>query len=410
MITYKSSDIIRRAMQIADLENSSFISFQEKIALLNECYQALYQKGINHDTNAFVRYINTQSTVIYLPRDFHQLKAITVGSGQYIHPVLRRPANQSFDELSYDMINNTIQINGSIGSNTITVEYYPTPSTLTLPNEPMSIEVDDTILAMRGSVYVTGSDNQVVIQDLNSTFTDTLDEVGIESYQIHMEEDYITFIGTDTIFYSMNTGLITRTSNPAIFYRGKTYQLMDGKLYSPNADYALYTLNANIGECKQAVVNNTLDKYVGLNGNTVVIDGVVQQYKGNKLFYHSNQVYITDSTDSIHIHSFEGKDVAVPADYAVEDIVGINPDTGYGYLGRRMKKYYIVSYYDDTVLNFPKNTYFSFLAYLLALSFKTKQGSDTTALSVLCSNAEQAFYDSLPRDNWNTTRITNMYN
>ena len=410
MITYKSSDIIRRAMQIADLENSSFISFQEKIALLNECYQALYQKGINHDTNAFVRYINTQSTVIHLPRDFHQLKAITVGSDQYIHPVLRRPANQSFDELSYDMINNTIQINGSIGSNTITVEYYPTPSTLTLPNEPMSIEVDDTILAMRGSVYVTGSDNQVVIQDLNSTFTDTLDEEGIASYQIHMEEDYITLIGTDTIFYSMNTGLITRTSNPAIFYRGKTYQLMDGKLYSPNADYALYTLNANIGECKQAVVNNTLDKYVGLNGNTVVIDGVVQQYKGNKLFYHSNQVYITDSTDSIHIHSFEGKDVAVPADYAVDDIVGINPDTGYGYLGRRMKKYYIVSYYDDTVLNFPKNTYFSFLAYLLALSFKTKQGSDTTALSVLCSNAEQAFYDSLPRDDWNATRITNMYN
>ena len=185
---------------------------------------------------------------------------------------------------------------------------------------------------------------------------------------------------------------------------------MDGKLYSPNADYALYTLNANIGECKQAVVNNTLDKYVGLNGKTVVIDGVVQQYKGNKIFYHSNQVYITDSTDSIHIHSFEGKDVAVPADYAVDDIVGINPDTGYGYLGRRMKKYYIVSYYDDTVLNFPKNTYFSFLAYLLALSFKTKQGSDTTALSVLCSNAEQAFYDSLPRDDWNTTRITNMYN
>lgn len=397
-------------MQIADLENSSFISFQEKIALLNECYQALYQKGINHDTNAFVRYINTQSTVIHLPRDFHQLKAIIVGSDQYIHPVLRRPANQSFDELSYDMINNTIQINGSIGSNIITVEYYPTPSTLTLPNEPMSIEVDDTILAMRGSVYVTGSDNQVVIQDLNSTFTDTLDEEGIASYQIHMEEDYITFIGTDTIFYSMNTGLITRTSNPAIFYRGKTYQLMDGKLYSPNADYALYTLNANIGECKQAVVNNTLDKYVGLNGKTVVIDGVVQQYKGNKIFYHSNQVYITDSTDSIHIHSFEGKDVAVPADYAVDDIVGINPDTGYGYLGRRMKKYYIVSYYDDTVLNFPKNTYFSFLAYLLALSFKTKQGSDTTALSVLCSNAEQAFYDSLPRDDWNTTRITNMYN
>lgn len=410
MITYKSSDIIRRAMQIADLENSSFISFQEKIALLNECYQALYQKGINHDTNAFVRYINTQNTVIHLPRDFHQLKAITVGSGQYIHPVLRRPANQSLDELSYDMINNTIQINGSIGSNTITVEYYPTPASLTLPNEPMDIEVDDTILGMHGTVYVTGTNDEVVIHDLNSTFSDTLEQEGIASYQIHMEEDYITFIGTDTIFYSMNTGLITRTDNPAIFYNHRTYQLIDGKLYSPNADYALYTLNVSIDDCRQAVVSGTLDHYVGLNDNQVVIDGAVQEYKGSKLFYHNNQVYITNGIDVIHLHSFEGRDTAIPADYAVEDIVGINPDTGYGYLGRRMGKYYIVSYYDDTVLNFPKNTYFSFLAYLLALSFKTKQGSDTSALSVLCSNAEQAFYDSLPRDDWNTTRITNMYN
>ena len=32
MIIYTSSDIIKRATQLADLENSDFISFSEKIA------------------------------------------------------------------------------------------------------------------------------------------------------------------------------------------------------------------------------------------------------------------------------------------------------------------------------------------------------------------------------------------
>ena len=70
MITYTSSDIIKRATQIADLENSDFISFNEKIALLNESYVALYQKLINKGDNALLRYINTNKRIIDLPQDF----------------------------------------------------------------------------------------------------------------------------------------------------------------------------------------------------------------------------------------------------------------------------------------------------------------------------------------------------
>ena len=87
MITYNASDIVKRAEQLADLENSDFISFSEKIALLNEAYQVLYQKGINKDVNAFVKYINTRDRVIQLPRDFYQLKAITMGHDKDIKVV-----------------------------------------------------------------------------------------------------------------------------------------------------------------------------------------------------------------------------------------------------------------------------------------------------------------------------------
>ena len=135
MITYNASDIVKRAEQLADIENSDFISFAEKIALLNEAYQTIYQKSINKDVNSFIKYINTRNKVIQLPRDFYQLKAVTLGRDKDVKVIMRRPANASFNTLSYDMINNTLQINGEIMGGTICVEYYPVPSTLTFPNK-----------------------------------------------------------------------------------------------------------------------------------------------------------------------------------------------------------------------------------------------------------------------------------
>ena len=145
MITYNASDIVKRAMSLADIENSDFISFAEKIALLNEAYQTLYQKGLNKDVNAFVRYINTRNKVIQLPRDFYQLKAVTLGRDKDVRVILRRPANASFNTLSYDMINNTLQINGETSGGTVCVEYFPVPTTLTFPNVTKNLELQNVL-------------------------------------------------------------------------------------------------------------------------------------------------------------------------------------------------------------------------------------------------------------------------
>ena len=94
----------------------------------------------------------------------------------------------------------------------------------------------------------------------------------------------------------------------------------------------------------------------------------------------------------------------------VIDIVDIDDNTGYGYLTKRFgNRYNIMSFFEDTVLNFPNNTYFVFLSYILAVTFKTKQGSDVSQLTSLYLKAEEAFYDSLQRDDWCSTRITSIY-
>ena len=49
------------------------------------------------------------------------------------------------------------------------------------------------------------------------------------------------------------------------------------------------------------------------------------------------------------------------------------------------------------------------MIYLLAFAFRSKQGSDTSQLAVQLERAEETFYDTLARDDWNPTRITNVY-
>ena len=214
MITYNASDIIKRATQLADIENSDFISFSEKIALLNEAYQTIYQKGINKGNNSFVRYINTTNKVIQLPPDFYQLKAVTLSHNKDVKVIMRRPANESFNILSYDIINNTLQINGETMGGTICVEYFPTPVTLTFPNVDKQLELEN-VLDMHKDIYLYkyNTDNDIIIRSLSDTeFSDTLlnsDYNGIAGNLIHMEDDYITFSnGIRQLLYNVNTGEI----------------------------------------------------------------------------------------------------------------------------------------------------------------------------------------------------------
>lgn len=73
-------DIINRAKELADLQNSDFIGWKENVSLLNEAYNKLYTELINHKDKYFIKEVNTdnlelietkENEVIYkLPEDF----------------------------------------------------------------------------------------------------------------------------------------------------------------------------------------------------------------------------------------------------------------------------------------------------------------------------------------------------
>lgn len=415
MITFNASDIVRKAQQLADLENSDFISFAEKIILLNEAYQTIYQKSINKDVNSFVKYINTRDRVIKLPRDFYQLKAVTLGRDKDVKVIMRRPANASFTTLSYDMINNTLQINGEIMGGTICVEYYPEPTTLTFPNDNKPVDLTN-VLDIHKDVYIEKIDNDSVIvkslEDLD--FSKTIEITGIADRLIHMEDDYIVFSDSITQkLYSLDTDEIADETLPVVIYNNRTYLYDDTnkKLLLPVSHMVVEDLEIDLNNCTIAILSNDKTKYVGQNYNGgLFINGVHQAFNASKMFSWNDIVYLSNGTNYLAVYDF-GKDITenTLVEQAVIDIADIDDNTGYGYLGKRKGKYSLVSFYDDTQLNFPNNTYFVFMSYLLALAFKSKQGSDTSQLAALTEHAENTFYDTLPRDDWSPTRITNVY-
>ena len=470
MIRYNASDVIKKAKQLADLENSDFISWNESITLLNDAYQNIYQKSINKGNNDFVRVIQTSEKCINLPRDFYQLKALTLKQDRFNTPIMRRPQNGSFDDLSYDIYNNTLLING-YSSGTIILEYYPTPVTLTLPNEDEVIDLpigsDETLVGAYKNVYfVKRTDKEDSTKPLyNKTYIvainrDTGEEAKVAEQSIYNEEyavsenilfsigDYVLFtgihhdsvgsgtyddydcvIGLNIVDFSVNvqdrkdkygyTALgfnfydDTECNITVEAYSGKkriTSATIYGNYYDLKANNVIIPEKAFITilskDMKHAfsIDSERLDLY--LDGEKVT-SGKIMHVMGDSVYLQSiNKNYCT----MLNISTNEKTSLIAPSKKPIWGTVGFDKQTGYGYyylLGD--SKIVIHSFLEDTELNFPNNMFFNYLAYSLALSFKVKQGSDISAFMPLLETAENTFYDSLTKDDWSFTRITNVY-
>ena len=467
MIRYNASDVVKKAKQLADLENSDFISWNESITLLNDAYQNIYQKSINKGNNDFVRVIQTSEKCINLPRDFYQLKALTLKQDRFNTPIMRRPQNGSFDDLSYDIYNNTLLING-YSSGTIILEYYPTPVTLTLPNKDEVIDLpigsDETLVGAYKNVYfVKRTDKESLSKPLyNKTYIvainrDTGEEAKVAEQSIYSEEyavsenilfsigDYVLFtgmhhdsvgsgtykdydciIGLNIVDFSVNVqdrkdkydnylsnafsfyddtecnlSIISKRITSATIY-GNYYDLKANNVKIP--EKAFITVLSKDMKHAFSIDSERLDLYV--DGEKVT-SGKIMHVMGDSVYLQSaSKNYCT----ILNISTNEKTSLVAPSKKPIWGTVGFDKQTGYGYyylLGDN--KIVIHSFLEDTELNFPNNMFFNYLAYSLALSFKVKQGSDISAFMPLLETAENTFYDSLTKDDWSFTRITNVY-
>lgn len=473
MIKYNASDVIKKAKQLADLENSDFISWNESLTLLNDAYQNIYQKSINKGNNDFVKVITTDEKAITLPNDFYQLKALTLKQDRFTTPIMRRPQNGSFRDLSYDIYNNTIQING-YSSGTIILEYFPTPVTLTLPGEDVTIDLpigsnetlvgayknvyfvmrtdkeEDPLKPLYDKTYIVAINRDTGEEAKVATQSRWGDDYSVSETILFSIGDYVLFTGTSHDFVNTNDGLVDNEYK-CIF----RLNIVDFSLEVKNRETAYgYTaygfsfyddtdclISAESYAGKARITSATIyGKHYDLRENNILvsktpfiiilskdmkhafsidsenlrkyIDG--EEVSESMMHVMGDSVYLKDSNTNyctlLDLNTKKEIALVAPSKKPIWGTVGFNKDTGYGYyyfLGEN--RIVIHSFLEDTELNFPNNMFFNYLAYLLALSFKVKQGSDISVFMPLLENAENTFYDSLTKDDWSFTRITNVY-
>lgn len=407
MIRYNTTDIIKRAEQLSDLENSDFISDYEKVALLNEAWNIIYQKVINANDKTWIKRIRAYDGMP-LPCDLYQMSAL------YLEPsreqILKRNSSQKY---GYELVNNKLYLSDNYKGNEITMEYYPVPKSLRLRDKTMDSPFENTIIAANHSLYID-SDNY--IRDLNDT-------------SVHM------LIGTNYFDYAMfdNATLAWTDSN----YTSFAWWDYDGISSSGTQDTGfvpiiienfLYLYNAVL----KKIYDTNMNEYIAID--ITVPSGTKYIYANKELtdlyffttvgYYYNDSDFINLADRKTRLAWCQNRPYAilrttnrlVRCDHDQVQIIDTEhvPMTfvseKYVLTRKKMSELtFLEGYVNDTELDFSNNIYFIVLAYMLAISFKNKQGGDTTALYAQYESSVQQLFDSITQDANDTYQIKNVY-
>lgn len=212
MLHYKASEIVQRAMTLANIQNSSFVSATENRQLINDAFWALYQIMIDEGDVFYLQQIKHPAFndgVYVLPDDFYQLYAVR---DNYGNGVLRKNKNTIKNGKCYDIRKRDIptQVEDPETHETVTVlvpktclinynnalideiEYYPKPQTLDIEG------TGDIVLDVPSNAYYQcmlyymaiwyktrqgedSTDIKALYDEAVATFTDTL-KIDVNEY------------------------------------------------------------------------------------------------------------------------------------------------------------------------------------------------------------------------------------
>lgn len=417
MIKYTSSDIIKRAEQLADLENSDFVSDYEKIALLNESWTMLYQKIINAGDKSFIKSV-TVANGDCLPCDLYQIADIYVEQNKELLPKMNAVQIDG-----YDIKNNKIIISQNYDNKTVILEYYPIPRTLFLKDKTVDCPYPDNIVAAYRTSYLTSDYRIGNLEDNSTDYEIPIDDIipgssdGVFTKYEMFKNATLLYIGDKVIVVNMVTGesfaIDTNDYIPLIrsselyFYSKELHQVYDLalNLYLDN-----FNATENIISDTDPVsiyVNDNFTKVYCIYETGYYINSVgftIPEIK-SRLAYSDNGLYAITNQGAL-LKLTDNGTVLIPTEKTPRCFIS---DTKMLCRNGLSTVYYLEGVQSESVMDYPNNLYYITLAYLLALAFKTKQGSDTSQLAELYAQAEAQFFDSINKDVNEQYTIKNVY-
>lgn len=408
MIKYTASGIIKRAEQIADLENSDFISENEKITLLNEAFQILYQKVINTNDRFFLKEIDVVNGD-ELPADFYQLSNIYLKKSRT--PITKRNNTQI---IGYEIKNDSIVLSKEYEGAEVVMEYIPVPPTIELKEKTKASPFTVKPLAVNHNIYLTvkeaESEEDTDVIEVRYVGSDNVIETEIEyestiDYSVFNNGILCTLEGVNT-FYDFKSQESTTLTDTPVILDDTLYLFNNGRITDVAGNSTGYVINTVLdSDCK--IIYTDLELIYQLCSDKYIIndlDPIACSELELKAFMNG-EVYTMNKADKVVKLGVEEETVIA----TMEEPVALVSDKYV--LTRNMfsNADYLEGLMDDTLFDFQNNLFYTVLAYSLAISFKVKQSADTSQLAALYDQAETQFYDSINRDNNAVYQINDVY-
>ena len=364
-------DLILRAEQYANKENASFYSYAEKVAMLNESYVSLYQYLCNTGDKYWIKEYMSDSKEIILPKDCYQISAVYEKSNNRI--------KQIYD---YKLKNNTIYIDREhLNSVVFIVEYYP---------QPIELNYKDDIkkAAFQLNNMVDISDGKVLTRD--ATYFKIYDTVSkrelLTSLPIsdlaHIYDDgNIVSFGSTYKAYNIGTKTLTDLGNILIIYNNCVFYVNNGNICDV-AGNIVATSNLSAG----AYMTDDFNTFKLCEGTLPI---------NNKTCIKNTANIKTGITDDCKVYTkYEIKGYCDNAFLTYDALSGI---------------YYIESLYNNVVIDYPNNIFYTIIAIDVALKMRSKQGIENGQLQQQYMMARDSLFNSINKNKGNHIVIKDVY-
>lgn len=426
MFKMKTSDLFKRAKQLADLEGSDFITWNEAVNCINESNIGLYEKLINMGDDSFVKSFHMKDEAERLPEDFWQLKGVYLWNNGNLQTINRRAGNNGIHHLSYELKNGAICIYGN--PNDVLVEYYPKPEKLFFKPNDVVIDIDATMDCIdchkHTFLYKSVNENEeetLSILDLDGikTAKDFMQIAHSDIVRAFITENFVFVITeNDMTIFDIMSGYSATTADyvPLVTESGKEFlvETNTGNIkyfHVGNGSLTAHTVKETVfSDGKFYVSDDNLEDIYFVVDNDLYHNEILLDTGSPKhMIYSEGKCYCLADTGFFVIKNDEVKILEGSTGLNV-GFIGIDERTGYGYCSKKFGAYYVCPYCEDTPLDYPNSMYFQIIAYILAIAFKSKQGADISLLQNQLTMVEQTFEETLGSDAFQFPRMGNVYN
>lgn len=413
---YTASEIIERAKNLADCGNTDFLSEKEATQYINDAYNYVYQKLIDRGDSFFVKKMEVSTGVYPLPSDFYQLRSIKDPYSGFV--LTRKSGNASMNETGYEIVNNKLIIGGTSLHN-LEATYYPNPTYITINSPEKEIgklPLTEGKYGIYGSKFVCEAEDSILVYDwVNETTTNLTIELEDPIDAIYVSKSSFFLITATTIYcydfegnlinqYSKEGNVLIRLENGIIRveqridnqikYRGKdiTLELVPELYLAATEGYIFYRHNGKlyiqqVDETESTEIEDAIDNFIATRVNG----------KAGVLFYNNKpKIFVINWSSVEHIN----------ADF--ESFIGFYDNKDYGMIYTDGVVCYKRGILPETVFNYPNNTYYTLIAYIIATYLVAKQGGDVSILAAQKEKAESDLEDN-SNDAWSPVRIKNVY-